>query len=73
MASRYLPDGRYGVSGGRDGTVKLWDIETGELVQGLEGHDSTVNDVAVTPDGRHAISASYDRTIRIREIEVPMK
>ena len=43
---------------------RVWDLETGECRQTLEGHSSAVNSVGITPDGRTAISGSTDKTVR---------
>ena len=53
------------VSGSADRTLRVWDLNTGQLLKTLEGHTSRVNAVAITHDGRRAISASADGTIRI--------
>jgi WD40 repeat protein len=61
------PDGRHIVSASYDNTIKLWDIATGALVRGFEGHQAAIYSVAVTPDGRHIVSGSGDDTIRVWE------
>jgi WD40 repeat protein len=39
-----------------DGTLRLWDLESGQTIRTLKGHTDLVNAVAVTPDGRRAVS-----------------
>ena len=58
LAVSVTPDGRHVVSGSRDKTVKLWDLETGALIRTFEGHANYIYEVAVTPDGRHVVSGS---------------
>lgn len=59
------PDGSWAASGSHDGTVKIWDLGTGECRATLKGHTSDVNSVAITPDGKWVFSASSDRTFRV--------
>jgi len=61
------PDGRYAVSGSRDSTLRVWDIETGQCLRTLEGRTSIVETVCLTPDGRYAVSGSFDKTLRVWE------
>jgi WD40 repeat protein len=52
------------VSGSDDNTIRLWDAETGELLQPpLEGHEDSVASVAFSPDGKCIMSGSGDNTI----------
>ncbi|WP_030185357.1 WD40 repeat domain-containing serine/threonine-protein kinase [Streptomyces sp. NRRL S-813] len=59
LAVCVTPDGRYAVTGGEDGTVRVWDLLTYECVHTLFGHRGPVQSVCVTPDGRYALSAGY--------------
>ena len=45
-----------------DGTVRLWDVETGACVRTLEGRGGTVLSVCFSPDGRMMASCSCDST-----------
>ncbi|MDE0323976.1 MAG: sigma-70 family RNA polymerase sigma factor [Candidatus Poribacteria bacterium] len=47
----FSPDGATLASAGRDKTVKLWDVSTGQNVRTLE-HMKPVADVAFSPDGK---------------------
>src|SRR5690348_10263594 len=40
------PDGKLVATGGIDGIIRLWDVETGKLVKALVGHDSYVYGLA---------------------------
>ncbi|HOX60081.1 MAG TPA: hypothetical protein PLC99_24660 [Verrucomicrobiota bacterium] len=59
------PDGKYIVSGSRDGKLRLWDATSGDPVGiPLEGHTDSVLSVAFSPDGKHAASGGFDTTLR---------
>ena len=57
------------MSASAGGTLRLWDLKSGQLLRTLEDHADPVNAVAVTPDGRRAISASSDHTLRVWDVE----
>jgi len=59
-------DGRRAVSES-SGTLRLWDLESGQTIHTLEGHTDTL--MAVMPDGRRALSASQDNTLRLWDLE----
>jgi WD40 repeat protein len=62
-----LADGQRAVSGSEDGTLRLWDLETGASLRTLAGHTGGVS--AVLADGRRALSGSWDNTLRLWDLE----
>jgi WD40 repeat protein len=65
---RFSPDGKSLLSGGKDKTVRLWDIRTGKLARTLTGHRGEVNTVVMTSGG-FAASASDDGTVRAWDMQ----
>ncbi len=65
----FAGDGRRAVSASDDGTVRVWDLETGACERVLTGHRGSVHAVAVAGDGRRAVSAGDDRTLRVWDLE----
>jgi WD40 repeat protein len=60
------PDGRFVLSGGEEGKLRLWDAETGEDIYHLFGHPkSFTRGVAFSPDGSRAASCADDGTVRL--------
>ncbi|HYT88112.1 MAG TPA: WD40 repeat domain-containing protein, partial [Gemmataceae bacterium] len=61
----FSPDGRYGASGGKDFSVRLWDLTTGKELKEFRGHTKEVWDVVFHPNGRQLFSASWDATVKL--------
>ena len=61
----FSPDGAHLVSGGDDGTVRLWDAASGAPLATLTGHKGAVYSVGFSPDGAHLVSGSSDGTLRL--------
>jgi WD40 repeat protein len=70
QAVAFLPDGRRALSGSRDTTLRLWDLETGETLRIVKGHANGVYTMAVLADGRRVLSGSADRTLRLWDLEI---
>lgn len=51
------------MSGSRDWTLRVWDIERGTLIHTLSGHDQSVRCIEVA--GNQVVSGSYDFTCRV--------
>jgi WD40 repeat protein len=64
----WSPDSRIIATGSDDSNIRLWDIESGELVRTLEGHQAAVQSVAWSGDGQWLASAD-DETVRVWDIE----
>ena len=60
------PVGKCVVSGSSDGTICIWDAETGKrMLAPFKGHTDKVWSVGFSPDGKQVISGSADKTICI--------
>ena len=59
---------QYLVTGSRDNTVKLWRVDTGNVVRTITGHTHWVTSVDISPDGRYIASGSGDGTVKLWEI-----
>jgi WD40 repeat protein len=60
---------RRALSGSRDRTLGLWDLQTGQLLLTFAGHDRRGFAAAMTPDGRQGLSPSDDGTLRLWDLQ----
>ncbi|MBE9181566.1 serine/threonine protein kinase [Oculatella sp. LEGE 06141] len=63
------PDLKTFVSGSYDRTIKVWDLQSGALLDTLEGHQDAVRDVAISTDGTTLVSGSGDKTIKVWDLQ----
>ncbi|MCC7445912.1 MAG: protein kinase [Anaerolineae bacterium] len=72
------PDGKYAVTGGGDfrsaegqGDVvlRLWDVQTGQILRRLVGHTRQVNGVAFSPNGTLIASGGNDGVARLWDVQ----
>ena len=56
----FSPDGSFLVAGSDDGSVHVWNANSGELVKTLKRHQAAVTSVAFSPDGSRLATASAD-------------
>ncbi len=59
------PSGNWLVSGGSDGKLRWWDVQSGECVNMREAHQGTIQSLKVSPDGRWLASCGDDGVITI--------
>ena len=64
------PDGRLALTSTMDGSLMLWDLETGEPIRRTEGLGA-IFDLTVAPDGQTAFFGSSDTTITQWRLQNP--
>jgi WD40 repeat protein len=52
-------------SSSKDKTIRVWDLDTGEIKSVIHGHTAPINTIKLLPDGRWIVSASDDASLRI--------
>ena len=61
----FSADSRLIVSASKDTTVKVWDVQTGKLVEDLTGHKDEVYAVDWSCDGKVVASGGRDKQVRL--------
>ena len=65
------PDGSTLAGGSGDGSIRLWDVASGEEKAVLAGHTASVRSLSFSPwDGRFLASAGDDGRVRLWELEL---
>jgi len=55
----FSPDRRRVASGSEDGTVKICDLETGQLVRSVDGVVGPIESIAISMDGRRLVLGGF--------------
>lgn len=67
--SDFSPDGKYLLVQQKTGSVGLWDVAAGKVVQTFDTKVNTVNSVALSPDGRSFSIAGIDNSIHVVDLQ----
>ena len=57
--------GKFLVTGGKDRTVRVWEITSGKQLRSFQGHMSPVLAVAIRPDGRQVATCGKDGLVHL--------
>lgn len=69
------PDGTIAISGGGDATLRIWNVDSGEEIGRLHGHEGRINTVAISHDGSllasggGQIQATDDGSVRMWDMK----
>lgn len=58
-------DGQFALSASWDGTLRLWDLNTGATTKRFIGHGKDILSVAFSADNRQIVSGSRDKSIKL--------
>lgn len=58
-------DGMHALSASWDGSLRLWDLATGDTTRQFHGHKKDVLSVALSADNRQILSGSRDRSVKL--------
>jgi WD40 repeat protein len=61
----FSPDSRQIVTGSNDGSLRVWDSTSGEMLDYVEAHNRLVLHALFSPDGQRIVSTSNDGMVRL--------
>lgn len=56
------------ITGNDDGTVRKWDIKSGEELRTFKGHSKRVSAIAISSDGKNVVTGSADKTAKLWDV-----
>jgi len=65
----FTPNGKLLASGGKDGTIVLWDVAGRNEVRRLTGHEGPVYALAFAKEGACLVSVGHDKTLRVWDVK----
>lgn len=65
---RFSPDGKQLATSHKDGRVRIFDWQSGEVIGSPLQHSDEVNDIAYTPDGRHLLASVRNGRLHVWDV-----
>lgn len=67
QTSKFTPDGKHFLAndGYPSNLLQMWDVETGERVAELRGHQNECRSIEFDQAGERIVTASFDQTVRV--------
>jgi WD40 repeat protein len=62
------PNGRCAVVGYENGSVRLWNLQSGKVAHNFRGHKEVISALAVTDDGRYAVSGDWNGLLKVWDL-----
>lgn len=68
LSTALSPDGDRVAIGSEDGSIRLWQVSTGQPLLTLRAHDTFIFTLRFSPDGRTLVSGSLDCTLKVWDV-----
>jgi WD40 repeat protein len=62
------PDGKTLATGSWEGTVTLWDVNSGRERATLKAHEEVACSVAFSPDGKRLVTGGWDHSVKVWDV-----
>jgi WD40 repeat protein len=70
QSAAFTSDGKFALTGGEDGKVRMIEVATGALTRTFEEHKrGGIPHLVVAPDGKRFLTSSHDKTLKLWNIE----
>lgn len=70
VCSTFVPGNKQIIIGTKNGTLELFDISSGYLLESIKVHNGTVWSLCVSPDNRTIVTGGADKTIKFFDFEL---
>ncbi|PYI03550.1 WD40 repeat-like protein [Aspergillus sclerotiicarbonarius CBS 121057] len=65
----FSPNSKMLSLGCEDHSIRLWDVDSGDVLGSFRGHQEGIYCIAISPDSTLMASASFDRSVRLWDIK----
>jgi WD40 repeat protein len=67
----FSSDGARLLTGGADGTLRIWQVKTGQEMMTLRGHDRGIGSIALSPNDDAFATNGHDGVLRLWRVATP--